>query len=361
NSVAFTQVTGSSAANYSNGPGSGHGGGTLGYISSILETQGIYNLYRDMCYNKQDVSPTVFSGLTPGKRYDMRIYIRRWNDGDLNPDRGRPVEFIFDTDDDTTNDDSVTIEVDRFEPAYLSYRYVALTDHINVTLHSLNTAHTFHFYGVTNEEIDDGTVTVDCAQDCTFSGNLTGCGVWAKAGKGALTITGVSTANGPVTVAAGSLGVAEDGTATLGDVTVKSGAAVFGTGILGGTITVEAGGAIAGGTGDGGTLTAVRGVTLAPGSVVQVRYDGSAGGTINAPAVTLPDSAEVTYVSDTALPTPTRVALFTSDAVISGPTAFDDWAITQGGQPVPSAKISYSDDKKTVYLVNTFGTLILLR
>ena len=360
NGVTFTKVTGGSAANYSNGPGSAHAGGNLGHIS-IPSDQSVYNIYRDMCYNKTDATPAVFSGLTPGKRYDMRIYIRCWNDGVLTDGRERAVEFGFDTDDDSSNDDRVTIGVDLFEPGYLSYRYVALTDHINVTMRSLNSGHTLHLYGVTNEEFDDGTVTVNCEADSTFNGKLTGCGVWAKAGKGALTITGVSTANGPVTVAAGSLGVAEDGTATLGDVTVKSGAAIFGTGILGGVISVEAGGAIAGGTGDGGTLSAVKSITLAEGSVVQVRYDAAAGGTIHAPAVTLPDSAEVTYVTDTGLQTPTRVVLFTADEPITGPAAFDGWSITQDGEQVPSAKLSYNGDKTAVYLVNTFGTLILIK
>ncbi len=361
NGVAFTQVTGANAANYSNGPGSGHAGGNVGYIS-IPTDQKIYEIYRDMCYNKQDVSPTVFSGLTPGKSYDLRIYIRRWNDdGLINQNRDRPVEFIFDTDDDESNDDHVTIGVDRFDPAYLSYRYIALTDHINVTFHSLNNSDTLHLYGVTNEEIDDETVMVNCEEDSTFNGKLTGCGAWAKTGSGALTVTGFSTAKGPVTVAEGMFGVAEDGTATLGDVTVKSGASVFGTGTLGGSIAVEAGGAIAGGTGNGGTLTAVNGITIAAEGIVEVRHGATGGGTIHAGSVTLPASGNVAYVAVGADQPPARVTLFTSDNPISGPDTFDAWSITQNGAPVPSASLSYSADKRAVYLLNTFGTVIFFR
>jgi autotransporter-associated beta strand protein len=74
----------------------------------------------------------------------------------------------------------------------------------------------------------------------TYSGVLSGIGSFTKAGTGTLTLTNTETFVGPTTVSSGKLLI--NGNLAASDVTVASGAAVGGTGVITGNLTLQSGG-----------------------------------------------------------------------------------------------------------------------
>ncbi len=99
--------------------------------------------------------------------------------------------------------------------------------------------------------------------DSTFAGQFQNSINLVKAGTGTLTLSGTSTQTGTTTVSAGSLSVTGSFSNSL--VTVANGAALRGTGFLGGGVTIQSGGNVLPGIANGqaGTLTVSNGLTLA--------------------------------------------------------------------------------------------------
>jgi autotransporter-associated beta strand protein len=99
--------------------------------------------------------------------------------------------------------------------------------------------------------------------DSTFAGQFQNSINLVKAGTGTLTLSGISTHTGSTTVSAGSLSVT--GSFSNSPVTVANGAALRGTGFLGGGVTIQSGGNIFPGVlnGQAGTLTVSNNLTLA--------------------------------------------------------------------------------------------------
>ena len=142
------------------------------------------------------------------------------------------------------------------------------------------------------------TITVTNTSSTTLAGNIgqsaSGLGL-TKAGTGTLVLSGTNSYTGTTTITAGTLLV--NGSQTGSAISVKSGATLGGTGMVG-TVTAVSGGHVAPGAGPGlpGILTAAA-VTLPSGSTLNVALNGttagsgysqlSASGTINITGSTL--------------------------------------------------------------------------
>ncbi|WP_264821047.1 autotransporter-associated beta strand repeat-containing protein, partial [Acetobacter malorum] len=132
----------------------------------------------------------------------------------------------------------------------------------------------------------DPTFEVDGAQSDTVSGAITDGGTpgdLVKTGTGTLSLTGANSYTGTTEVAAGTLRVDGDSSAATGALTVDGGAALGGTGTVGGSVTVQSGATLTPGDDGADTLTIGGSLTLAGGSTTQ--YDlgqpGVAGGAQN--------------------------------------------------------------------------------
>ncbi|KXV12537.1 autotransporter-associated beta strand repeat-containing protein, partial [Acetobacter malorum] len=130
---------------------------------------------------------------------------------------------------------------------------------------------------------DDGSLTVrqDTAGD--LAGDMSGTGRLTKEGTGTLSLTGTNSYTGTTEVAAGTLRVDGDSSAATGALTVDGGAALGGTGTLGGSVTVQSGATLTPGDAGAGTLTIGGSLTLADGATTQYDLDqpGVAGGAQN--------------------------------------------------------------------------------
>ncbi|KXV05607.1 hypothetical protein AD930_10700, partial [Acetobacter malorum] len=132
----------------------------------------------------------------------------------------------------------------------------------------------------------DPTFEVDGAQSDTVSGAIADGGTpgdLVKTGTGTLSLTGTNSYTGTTEVAAGTLRVDGDSSAATGALTVDGGAALGGTGTVGGSVTVQSGATLTPGDAGAGTLTIGGSLTLADGATTQ--YDlgqpGVTGGAQN--------------------------------------------------------------------------------
>ncbi|MDY0169808.1 MAG: autotransporter-associated beta strand repeat-containing protein [Thermoguttaceae bacterium] len=128
----------------------------------------VVSLFRDFVYNGNNAAGGVatlgVSGLVPGNEYDLRIYTRAWGAGT------RVVTLGFDSNDDGTPNDSVTIHQDNAtmnppgfaasNQAYaISYRFTAESPVLNVTLTQAASNQSWHLYGVSNQVLNPPTWT----------------------------------------------------------------------------------------------------------------------------------------------------------------------------------------------------------
>ena len=367
NGVTFnkeTAVTGPSfGCSWVNAPTTtSHAGGNLTNIG-VPSNQGIYNLLNDFCYGGP-YGPTVMTltGLTIGKTYEVRFYHRKWE-----ADKARNTTFTFDPDGAGPISNSISFNPDspagaaNYNDNYLTYRYLAQTNQLAVTITCPNTDK-YHMYGLSNEEVPgslDGSTVLNLTNDCVFGGAITGGGPFTKTGSGVFTLTGTSTATGAVTVAAGAYGVAS-GRAPLGPVTVASGATLFGNGTVGGAVTVASNAWIQAGTASAcGTLQTGTGLALAPGARIAWRFDVASADsfTVNG-LLTFPTNGTVQASALTAgAHAPGRAVLFASTQAINGPAALTGWTVAG----VNKASLAYSDDRTKIYVRTPRGTLIFLQ
>jgi len=325
----------------------------------VPSNQGIYNLLYDM--NLGMATGTLYlTGLTVGKHYEVRLYHRCWAAG-----TDRTTRLVFDPDGPGPLSDAITFNPDAVakNDNYLGYRYVASSNALAITIQSQR-KDLYHLYGLSNEESYDtqgNPVTLNIANSTTFAGTITGQGALAKTGSGALTVTGVSTATGPVSVNAGAFGVADGGTATLGPVTVASGATLFGNGLIGGAVSVASNAWIMAGTAaQCGTLQTGGSLTLAQGTCLAWRFDTAANDTFIVNGVlSFPTNGVVQASALTAnVQAPSKAVLFSSSLAINGPTDLTGWSVTGvTGKPY----LTYSDDRTQIYFKCPHGTLLMLQ
>ena len=130
------------------------------------------------------------------------------------------------------------------------------------------------------------TSTVNVVNDVTWSGGFSGVGALIKAGTGTLTLSGINSNSGTVTVANGTLAITGS---KAGATTVQSGAILAGTGALSGQVTVQSGGALAAGidgvNGGAGALDTGN-LTMSSGSALVAQINGSGAGALDEVRVT---------------------------------------------------------------------------
>ncbi|QHM90250.1 autotransporter-associated beta strand repeat-containing protein [Acetobacter pasteurianus] len=131
---------------------------------------------------------------------------------------------------------------------------------------------------------DDSDIELSQDQDGQISDNISGSGVVQKTGSGTLTLSGTDSHSGGTEVAAGTLNVDGDSSASTGQVSVDSGAGLGGTGTIGGSVDIAGGATLAAGdAGQVGTLTIDGGLTLESGSTTDfdLGQAGTEGGAQN--------------------------------------------------------------------------------
>lgn len=358
NGVAFDKVTSA------NGPITGYGwtnfptGTANNTPPTVPASSGIYKLLYDLNYNMA-TGVVRLTGLTIGKRYEVRLYNRVWSAGN------RTQVFLFDPDGTGPISDAVTFNPDQSGslPNFLGYRYTAGTNYLAITVQLTVATYAYHFYGLSNEEVYDSQLnpaTLDIAGNSVFDGAVAGPGGWAKTGAGALTITGNSTNTGLLAVNAGAFGVAGNGRATAGPVTVAAGATLFGSGTVGGSVAVASNAWLQAGTAaDCGTLQTGGSLTLAQGTRIAWRYASAASDTFTVNGLlTFPTSGVVQASALTAgVRAPAKATLFTSVQAISGPANLTGWTVSG----VKNASLAFSDDRKLIYFRCPRGALITLK
>ena len=125
---------------------------------------------------------------------------------------------------------------------------------------------------------DGSTVTLDSSDGSfTLGSALSGDENLVKTGSGATTLDVSNTNTGTTTVSSGMLIVNGDNSEATGEVTVDSGGALGGSGIIGGSTTILAGGSLEAGTSPG-ILTFSNDLTLTSGSETVMEIFGTVRG-----------------------------------------------------------------------------------
>jgi len=364
NGVTFTKVASQNGSangyGWANFPPTYHSGNTPPDGHSVPVDSGAYDLLYDMDYGWSwpDAKTMQLTGLTPGKRYEVRLYNRAWG-----WTGSRTQTVTFDPDGNGPVSESVTFNPDALNANYLSYRYTPTSTTLDITVQSALSNQTYHIYGLSNEEASDATytpATVDIAQDGVFPGLITGAGGWAKTGAGTLTLTGGNDATGALNIEAGALCVSNGATATLGPVTVESGATLFGDGNVGGDVTVFSNATVRAGTASAcGTLTVGGDLILKPGARPVWRYAAGAADAITVDGkLTFPTNGTLTVATLTSGLRPPDVApVFTSAQTIDGPVDLSGWNV----EGVDNARLLYSADRRVVRFYVPSGMIILIR
>jgi autotransporter-associated beta strand protein len=332
-----------------------HGGGNEGHIG-IPNNQATYHLLRDFAFG-QATGTAQLTGLTPGKQYEVRIYLRAWTVND-----GRPVTLTFIAD--PAAPETISFMSDGIPTRFVAYRYTPTSTTLTIPFVSTS-AQSWHIYALTNEEVYDQTdspMVFDTTDDSTFDGTVTGEGIWVKRGDGALTLTGNNTVTGPLTIAGGALGAGAGGVATLGPVSVLDDAMLFGQGTVGGAVNVASNAWLQGGTMDAcGVLTIGGNLTLAEGAKVKFRFATTslADAFVVNGVLTLPqDGVVFAEPIKAGAKSPVKWLLFSSpNAEIKGPANLSGWVI----DGIPTAKLSYGIGNRTIYLDDPRGTVLLVR
>ena len=302
-----------------------------------------------------DSMTLTLNGLTAGKTYELRFYVRKWT-GTNRPialtynDGANDKSYIFNEDGNTTSDE------------YVALRYTATGESFAAkTAKQAGSEGGFHVYAFSNEEVADHVRVVKIDADAAFSGAISGNGELRKTGAGTWTLSGSGTASGAWTVAEGAL-VLDGATATAGSVAVAAGASFGGVGTAGGDVGVASGATLLIGAGSSvGTLALGGDLAVASGAALKVAYSQSRASALTAAGkVTLPASLTVTALPTTAgAALAGRTPLITAGTELSGPTDFTGWSVVdEDGNAIRGAKLSYGEDGKSVWLARPIGTLL---
>ncbi|NGM51102.1 autotransporter outer membrane beta-barrel domain-containing protein [Caulobacter sp. 602-2] len=129
---------------------------------------------------------------------------------------------------------------------------------------------------------NDGVLAIDRSDRLSLAGLISGAGGFAQNGSGVTVLTAANSYLGETWVNAGLLVVNGDQSAATGLTSVANGAALGGSGVIGGDVAVAAGGAIGPGNSPG-TLTINGDLALAQGSALNFELGaaGVAGGPLN--------------------------------------------------------------------------------
>ena len=359
--VTFTKTSAAS--------GTANGYGWSGFPTSthvgnenvgISVTNTVFTLLRDMNYGIMNNGTMTLTGLTPGKRYEMRFYNRVWGAGT------RSQILTFDPDGTGPKQESFEFNPDLSGslPNFVGYRYTAESSSVSIFLQAVNTNNmSLHLYGMTNEELPADVplqIETPAGSASVFDGIASGYGTWSKTGAGLLTLTGANTVGGALAVASGTLSV-DGGTTGAGAVTVASGATVCGNGRLGGDVTIASNAVIHAGTSTAcGTLAVGGNLTLVPGAVPAFRF--SAGGEHDVITVdgrlSFPSNGVVQASALAAgVPIPSKALFLSSPLTINGPSDFSGWTV----EGVGNATLKYSDDGTKIYFFRPCGILIMLQ
>lgn len=364
NGVTFTKVASQNGSvngyGWVNFPPSAHGGNAPPVDHSVPVGSGAYDLLYDMDYGWQFPGSATMqlTGLTPGKRYEVRLYNRAWG-----WTGSRTQTVTFDPDGAGPITEAITFNPDALNANFVGYRYTAASSALDITVQSALSNQTYHIYGLSNEETSDATytpATVDLAQDSLFSGPVTGAGAWAKSGAGTLTLSATNDATGALAVSAGALCVAAGGTATLGPVTVADGAALYGDGHVGGDVAVLSNATLRAGTAAAcGTLAIGGDLTLATGALPVWRYASGATDAVTVGGLlTFPSNGVLRVETLTSgLKPPALAIVFASSEAVAGPADLAGWTV----EGVENARLIYSGDRTDIRFYTPRGTMILIR
>ena len=347
NGIAFTRVTTAAGSvgsyGWSNFPPTSHNGSDLSGYANIPADSGIFDLLYDMDYGHSFPGAATMRliGLTPGKRYEVRLYNRSWA---KNLDANRDQIITFDPDGNGPISETITINPDRMLPNYLGYRYTAQSSELAITVQSVYTNQTYHLYGLTNEEIADADyvpASLHLTRNCEFAGTVTGAGDWEKRGPATLTLTGANDATGLLTVHEGTLAISGD-RAYAGSVHVVSNA------------WLRAGAAT-----EPDTLAIGGDLTFAPGTILPWRHTATAADLYAvAGTVTFPTNGVLRLIpSPAGLAAPARRPLIVSQFPINGPDDLTGWVI----EGAKNASLRYSADRTEIHFACQRGTMLLLQ
>jgi autotransporter-associated beta strand protein len=225
NGVAFTQVT--AASGTVGGTSYGWSGFPTGLHNNLgdwtntipASATGLRALLRDMVYSGNHT--LKLTGLTPGAAYEFRLYTRSW-DG-LASATERNTLYAFYTSASAAPAARIAFEQNRNPPTVIVFRYVAASTELTVVSTTLSvTSNPYSgFYGLTNERLaeapagvpagaaafvieNDGTAPLTVAAAVADNGrpvSLLRTGAGPVTLSGALGHTGVTVANGTLTLA----------------------------------------------------------------------------------------------------------------------------------------------------------------
>jgi autotransporter-associated beta strand protein len=200
NGVTFTKTIASSGSNWSGFPSSKHAQWTDWTNNIPSDTgAGLRALLYDMVY---DGNPDTvkLTGLTPGAAYEVRVFLRPWENRPTTIERTSRYDFL--TDVLAAPVASVTYDSNK-DPAALVVRYIAATS--DLTIKTYNNANSSPgFYGITNEKLANapgslgsgraaltfvtaGTAPITVSAAVVDNGRTT---AFVKEGNGTLTLAG---------------------------------------------------------------------------------------------------------------------------------------------------------------------------
>ena len=191
NGVTFTPIMGNTPSAGVTMVGTGRAANA--FTTQIPDWRNFRSLILGMLYNGGGNPTSVtISGLTPGKAYEIMLFNRPWNSDAAFTHRQMIVNF--------TNGaarDLLTFNNECWLAQTLTWRYVAASDAVTVTLRNTTKTQTLHLYAMTNEELPptaaDGynlLSVLDLGSRPETIRNLTGSGTITGDGTVPLTVTG---------------------------------------------------------------------------------------------------------------------------------------------------------------------------
>jgi len=158
NGVPFVNAFGTAAGGIPNTGTRTYGGPQTGNAPPAVSGN-VAEVFQDFRYNGPDGAYVELTGLTPGQRYEFRLYDRAWDYNVV----VRPVTLSFDVDSDSTVEFTApTYDTNRPDDAPVSlsgnvswvtsYTYVAGTNGSLKVSFGIGGGGTYHIYGLTNVE-----------------------------------------------------------------------------------------------------------------------------------------------------------------------------------------------------------------